>query len=128
MPLFFNSLIDKPFYFCCIAFIIYDTKDTNEDIMRTTKDNFRLFEDLARMAIGAAGSMTDVREQIKKLVKERLETVMSDMDMVSRSEFDRVKAMAEKARLRQEELEERLDALEGKGRSAAKTKKRKKAA
>jgi BMFP domain-containing protein YqiC len=96
--------------------------------MRTTKDNFRLFEDLARMAIGAAGSMTDVREQIKKLVKERLETVMSDMDMVSRSEFDRVKAMAEKARLRQEELEERLDALEGKGRSAAKTKKRKKAA
>ena len=99
--------------------------------MRTAKDNFRLFEDLARMATGAAGSFSDIRQQIKTLVKERLEIVMSEMDMVTRAEFDRVKAMAEKARLRQEELEERLAILEGKKKPPARkapVKKKKRAA
>jgi len=42
------------------------------------------------------------------------------MDLVTREEFNAVKAMAAKARQRQEELEERLAALEA-GRAGGKT-------
>ena len=38
--------------------------------------------------------------------------MMGQMDMVSREEFERVEAVAEKARERQQELEKRLSALE----------------
>jgi BMFP domain-containing protein YqiC len=111
-------LIDNWFYFCCIGIIIRVNTKVCEDIMRTAKDNLRFFEDMARLATGAVGSFGEIRQQIKTLVKERMDQMMADMDMVTRAEFDRVKAMAEKARLRQEELEERLHALE-KGKKSA---------
>lgn len=80
--------------------------------MRSKADNFKLLSDIAKMASGAMGSFGDVREQVKKLVKERVDILMTEMDMVSRREFDRVEALAMKARTRQEELEQRLATLE----------------
>lgn len=82
--------------------------------MRSQKSNPRFFEEMAKMATGAFGSFGDVRHHIKALVRERIEQVMAELDMVSRAEFDHVEAMAQKARIRQEELEKRLVALEGK--------------
>jgi len=72
----------------------------------------RLFDDLARVANGAAGAVSGVKDEIEQLVKSRLERVLADMDLVTREEFDAVKAMATKARMEQETLSERVEILE----------------
>ena len=84
----------------------------NYIVMRNARDNMKLFDDLARMATGAIGSFSEVRTQIKSLVRENMAQVMSSMDMVSREEFERVEAVAIRAREKQEELDKRLAALE----------------
>lgn len=82
--------------------------------MRSNRINLKFVEDMARAASGAFGSFEDIRKNIKNMVREGVEQMMSEMDMVTRAEFERVEAMAQKARTRQEELEKRLAALEGK--------------
>ncbi len=72
----------------------------------------RILDDLARVAGGAFGTLNDVRVEIENLFKQRLERVLSDLDVVPRDEFDAVKAMAEKARTEQAALEARVAALE----------------
>lgn len=96
-----------------------------EDIMRNKDGNPKFLDDLARMMTGAMGSFHEVRQQIKSMVREGVEQVMGELDMVTRSEFERVEALAEKARERQIELEKRLAALEGKRTAAPKTVKKK---
>ena len=91
--------------------------------MRSTRESLKFLDDMARMATGAIGSFSEVRSQIKAMVKDRVDDLMAEMDMVSRAEFERVEAMAQKARARQEELEKRLAALEktGKPKTTART-------
>ena len=72
----------------------------------------RLLSDLARMAGGAAGLAAGMREEIEALVRQRVQRVLNGMDLVSREEFDAVKAVAQTARLEQEALEARVAALE----------------
>ncbi len=72
----------------------------------------RLFEDLARVAGGALGTLTGLRDEVETRLKEQLERVLQRMNLVRREEFDAVQAMAAKARLAQEQLEARLQALE----------------
>lgn len=72
----------------------------------------RLFDDLARVAGGALGALSGVREEIELLVRGRLESLLADMDLVSREEFEAVKAMAAEARAENERLAARLAALE----------------
>lgn len=72
----------------------------------------RLLDDLARVAGGAMGALSGVRTEVEELVRQRLERLLSDMDLVPREEFEAVQAMAEKARLEQEKLEKRVVALE----------------
>lgn len=72
----------------------------------------RLLDDLARMAGGAFGAFAGLRTEIEDLVKQRLERLLADFDHVPREEFEAVRAMAEKARLEQEALQKRVDALE----------------
>lgn len=76
--------------------------------MRNTAQNLRFLDDLAKMAGGAFGAMGDLRGHVKSLVN----TVLSELDLVTRAEFERVEALAQKARERQVELEKRLAALE----------------
>ena len=80
--------------------------------MRSKDGNLKFLDDLARMMTGAMGSFHEVRQQIRTMVREGVEQVMSELDMVTRSEFERVEAVAEKARTRQLELEQRIAALE----------------
>ncbi len=80
--------------------------------MRNSRVSLQFIDDLAKMATGALGSFGDVRQQVRKLVKEHMKEVHSKMDLVTREEYARVEAMAEKARDRQEELSERVEALE----------------
>jgi BMFP domain-containing protein YqiC len=72
----------------------------------------RLFEDLARVAAGAAGALTGVRDELETRLRDQVERVLGRMNLVRREEFDAVQAMAAKARLGQEDLERRVIALE----------------
>jgi BMFP domain-containing protein YqiC len=72
----------------------------------------RLLDDLARMANGALNTLSGLREEIESRVRERVERMLADMDMVPREEFDAVKAMAQKARAEQEDLAAKVKELE----------------
>ena len=83
----------------------------------------RFFDDVARVASGAVGAVAGVRGEIEARLRDQLERVLAGMDLVSREEFEAVKAMASKAREEQEVLLARISELEarlatlGKGRS-----------
>jgi BMFP domain-containing protein YqiC len=72
----------------------------------------RFFDDLARVAAGAMGTLSGMKSEVESRVREQLERVLAGMDLVSRDEFEAVKAMAAKARSEQEDLERRVDDLE----------------
>jgi len=72
----------------------------------------KLFDDLARVASGAAGALSGIRGEVEGQIRQQFERILAQMDVVSREEFDAVKAVAVEARARQEALEERLAALE----------------
>ena len=74
----------------------------------------RFFEDLARVASGALGTLSGVKTEVETRLREQLERVLAGMDLVSRDEFEAVKAMAAKARTEQEDLAQRLAELESK--------------
>ncbi|MDE2183643.1 MAG: accessory factor UbiK family protein [Alphaproteobacteria bacterium] len=67
---------------------------------------------LAKIMTDAAGAAQGVRAEIDTFVKQRLEKLIADMDLVSREEFEAVKAMASRARSDAERLEARVAALE----------------
>ena len=72
----------------------------------------RFFDDLARVAAGAMGTLSGVKSEVETRIREQLERVLAGMDLVSREEFEAVKAMAAKARSEQEELRRRLAGLD----------------
>jgi BMFP domain-containing protein YqiC len=74
----------------------------------------RLLDDLARVATGALGAFSGMRDEVETRMKEQFERVLGRMNLVTREEFDAVKAMAAKARATQEALEKRVAALEAK--------------
>ncbi len=93
--------------------------------MRSTRDNLKFMDDLAKVAGGAVQSLGTMREHVKAIVS----SFLSEIDLVTREEFERVEALAQKARERQIELEKRLISLEKKitgGKAALKPKGKKK--
>lgn len=74
----------------------------------------RVLDDLARVANGAVSTMVGIKGEIEALVRQQIERLLVDADMVPRDEFDAVKAMAAKARSEQEALEKRMAKLESK--------------
>lgn len=72
----------------------------------------RILDDLARLASGALGSATAVREEIEARVRQRLESILAAMELVRRDEFEAVKAMAVAARTENEALARRVATLE----------------
>ena len=79
-----------------------------------TQTSSRLFDELAKVMTDAAGAAQGVRREVETLVRSQADRVMSEMDVVRREEFEAVKAMAEKARLENEALAERIAVLEAK--------------
>jgi BMFP domain-containing protein YqiC len=72
----------------------------------------RLFEDLAKIAGSAAGSLSGLKDEIEARARQRLEDVAARLDLVTRDDFDAVLAVAIKAREEQERLERRVAELE----------------
>ncbi len=74
--------------------------------------NSRLLDDIARVANGALGVAAGVKGEVEALLRQRFERILTDMDLVSREEFEAVKAMAAKARAEQEALAKKVARLE----------------
>jgi hypothetical protein len=72
----------------------------------------RLLDDLAKVANGALSTLSGVRDEVETRVRERIERLLSEMDLVPREEFEAVRAMAQKARAEQEGLSDRVVELE----------------
>jgi BMFP domain-containing protein YqiC len=72
----------------------------------------RFFDDLARVAAGAMDALSGVRGEVEARIREQFERVLAGMDLVSRDEFEAVKAMAAKARCEQEDLQKKVAELE----------------
>ena len=72
----------------------------------------RLLDDLARVASGALGVAAGMRAEVEARLRDQFERVLAQLDLVTREEFDAVKAMAVKAREEQEVLTARLTELE----------------
>ena len=72
----------------------------------------RVLSDIARLASGAAGVAAGMRGEVEAQIRQKLQTLLADMDLVSREEFEAVKAVAAKAREEQEILTQRVAKLE----------------
>ena len=77
-----------------------------------TQTNNRILDELTKLMTDAAGAAQGVKREVDTLVKSQAEKFLKDMDVVTREEFETVKAMAEKARAENERLEARIAALE----------------
>lgn len=72
----------------------------------------RLFDDLAKVASSAVNTLGGVREEVELRVKERIERLANEMDLVPREEFDAMSELARNARSAQAEMAEKIAALE----------------
>ena len=72
----------------------------------------RLFDDLAKLVNGAAGTIAGMTREAEAASRDKLKDWLGGMDFVSRDEFEVVKAMALAAREEADALKARLDALE----------------
>ncbi|MEO5373648.1 MAG: accessory factor UbiK family protein [Alphaproteobacteria bacterium] len=72
----------------------------------------RILDDLARLAGGAAGALTGIKAEVEALVRQQFGRIIADMDLVSREEFEVVRAMAAEARAQQEATGRRPAAAE----------------
>jgi len=79
----------------------------------------RIFDDLAKMINGIAGTVAGAGREAEAAMRERAKEFVGRMDFVSREEFEAVKQMAAKARAEAEALKARLDKLEGAAKPAA---------
>ena len=82
----------------------------------------RIFDDLAKMMNGVAGTMAGMGREAEASMREKMREWVGGMDFVSRDEFEAVKAMAAAARDENDALKARLVALEAKSVTAAKPK------
>jgi len=74
----------------------------------------RVLDELAKLMTDTAGAAQGIKREVDTVVRSQAERILGDMNVVSREEFEAVKAMAEKARAENEALSERLAMLEAK--------------
>jgi BMFP domain-containing protein YqiC len=79
----------------------------------------RIFEDLSRIANGAAGTFAGAAREFESVIREGVNRFMAGQNFVSRDEFEAVKEMAATARAEVEELKARLDAMTADAAGAA---------
>ncbi len=67
------------------------------------KDN-KLFQDIARLASSAVATAAGAKHEFMEFSRQQLETLLKEMQFVTREEFEVVKKIAIENRLRLEEL------------------------
>jgi hypothetical protein len=74
----------------------------------------KLFDDLSQLLTNAAGMAQGMKTEAETALKGRFERWLSESGIVTRDEFDAVRAMATKAREENERLAARIAELEAK--------------
>lgn len=74
----------------------------------------KVLDEFAKLMTDAADVAQGFKREADTVVKSQLERFLSELDLVTREEFDAVRAMAIKAREENDALSERLAALEAK--------------
>jgi BMFP domain-containing protein YqiC len=77
-----------------------------------TQTTGRFFDELGKLITDAAGAAQGVRKEVENVVRAQAETILRELDVVQREEFEAVKAMAQKARAENEQLRQRVALLE----------------
>ena len=77
-----------------------------------TQTQNRIFDELGRLFTNAAGAAQGVRQEIEMVLRGQAERLIADMDLVTREEFEAVRAMAQLAREENEALKARIEMLE----------------
>lgn len=72
----------------------------------------RIFDDIAKVLNGAAGTVAGMGREAEQSARARAREWIGGLDFVSREEFEAVKAMAAAARDENDALKARLDQLE----------------
>jgi BMFP domain-containing protein YqiC len=82
--------------------------------------NNKFFDDMSKVMTSAMGVAQGAKEEAETTMKSWIDRWLADRDLVTREEYDAVKAMAQKAREENISLSKRLDALEKKKSPKAK--------
>ena len=77
------------------------------------KEN-QLFEDVARLLSSVAGTVAGAGREAETRLKEKLRDAVGGLDLVSREEFEAVKALAANARAEVEALRAEIAAMRAK--------------
>lgn len=72
----------------------------------------KILDDLGQLMTNAMGVAQGAKDEAETAVNSLVDRWLADRDLVTREEFDAVRAMAEKVRAENEALEKRLEALE----------------
>mgnify|MGYP005841201695 CR=1 FL=1 len=72
----------------------------------------RFLDDMSQLMTNAMGVAQGARQEAETAMKSMLDRWLADRDLVTRDEFDAVRAMAQKAREENDLLRARLEALE----------------
>ena len=72
----------------------------------------KVLDDLAQLMSNAMGVAQGARTEAETAMKGVVDRFLADRNLVTREEFDAVRAMAQKAREENDALKARLDALE----------------
>jgi len=72
----------------------------------------KIFDDLSQLMTNAVGVAQGARTEAETALKGMLDRWLADRNLVTRDEFDAVRAMAQKAREENETLKARVAALE----------------
>ncbi len=76
----------------------------------------KILDDLSQLATNAMGVAQGAREEAENALKSMMDRWLADRDLVTREEFDAVRAQAQKAREENEALKARIVALEAAGK------------
>lgn len=77
-----------------------------------TQTNNRFLDEFAKLMTDAAGLAQGARREFETFARSQGERLIGGMDLITREEFEAVKAMAAKARDENDRLEARIAALE----------------
>ncbi|MEM9436090.1 MAG: accessory factor UbiK family protein [Pseudomonadota bacterium] len=77
----------------------------------------KVMDDISQLMTNAMGVAQGAREEAETAMKSWVDRFLADRDLVTREEFDAVRAMAQKAREENEALKARIEALEASHKS-----------
>ncbi len=79
----------------------------------------KLFDDISQLMTNAMGVAQGAKVEAETAMKGMMDRWLADRNLVTRDEFDAVRAMAQKAREENETLKARIEALEAKRKGKA---------